>query len=309
MASTEIERHQGNTLALTDEHYLSRIPQLAEQLARSTMCPEQFKGKPDEIAIVGYSLADNGIRLSINTLPQCYVVHNRPGYMAQIQTAMAAMHGYDIHPVGSKCDEQSATVEVVTPKGERHQVTFTMAEARRAGLDKNPGQMYHKWATNMLVARATTRAIGWYCPQVKLGLAGTVNVDELAAVEAAAGTPVDADPATGEIVDAARPMRDAPDGATIPEALREPAIDPIERQALLDRLVELDASQPDVVARVRDEARELAIPNLRSNRVTRAHGALLRRLLDEALEAAEPVDGEVVGEEPPADLGPDGAPF
>lgn len=197
MTSTEIERHQGNTVALTDEHYLSRLPQLAEQLAHSGMCPEAFKGKPNDICIIGYSLADNGLRLSINTLPQCYVVKGRPGYMAQIQTAMAALHGIDIHPVGHRCDENSATVEVILPNGQRHEVTFTMEEARRAGLDKTPGEMYRKFPTNMLVARATTRAISWYCPAVKLGLAGTIDMEELGVIDA---TSHDAPGETGEVI-------------------------------------------------------------------------------------------------------------
>lgn len=184
MTGTEIERHQGSTVALTDDHYLDRLPKLAEQLSKSAMCPESFRGKPDDIAIVGYSLADNGLRLSINTLPQCYVVKGRPGYMAQIQTAMAALHGVDIHPIGHLCDDRSATVEVILPNGQRHEVTFTMDEARRAGLDKTPGEMYRKFPTNMLVARATTRAISWYCPAVKLGLAGTVNMEEIGVVDA-----------------------------------------------------------------------------------------------------------------------------
>lgn len=208
--SGELVRNQGNTLALTDEHYLSRIPALAQQLARSGMCPESFKGKPDDIAIVGYSLADNGLRLSINTLPQCYVVHGRPGYMAQIQTAMAAMHGVTIRPVGSKCDETSATVEVILPDRSRHEVTFTMKEADAAGLTKpsksGAPSMYKLWPTNMLVARATTRAIGWYCPAVKLGLAGTVDMEELDVIDAETVDEPDSGETgeTGELVSFAR---------------------------------------------------------------------------------------------------------
>lgn len=284
MASTDIERRQGNTVALTDEHYLSRLPDLAEQLSKSGMCPEVFKGKPDDIAIVGYSLADNGLRLSINTLPQCYVVHGRPGYMAQIQTAMAAMHGVTIRPVGHLCDEVSATVEVLLRDGTRHEVTFTLKEAEKAGLTKDKvsrdgkssPSMYKLFPTSMLVARATTRAISWYCPAVKLGLAGTVDMDELDVIDIP-----DANGETGEIVRNVPPMSVAPSGATIPESLREPAITDDERAHLIAVLEQLP---PDVLVAVQTRARELAIPNLKSNRVTKAHGVLVAMLIQHASE-------------------------
>ena len=182
-----VERHAGNLKALQDEHYLARIPKLAIELAASNMVADAFKGKPEEIAIIGYGLADNGILLSISTLSQCYTVKGRPGYMAQIQIAMAALHGCIIRPRASKCNETTATVHVSLPDGFRDEVTFTMAEARRAKLHENPGGMYDKWPTNMLVARAVTRAISWYCPEVKLGLAGSVDLTEMAVLDARTG--------------------------------------------------------------------------------------------------------------------------
>lgn len=266
---TAIERHHSAAVAHIGDHYLEQIPAIAEQLARSSMCPDTFKGKPADIAIVGYSLADNGLRLSINTLPQCYVVNGRPGYMAQIQQAMAAMHGVTIRPVSERCDEKSATVEVLLTDGSRHEVTFTMAEAVRAGLDKKQGDMYRKWPANMLVARATTRAISWYCPAVKLGLAGTVNLDELDAIDV---TSAEVDRETGEIVGA---------GEDVPRG--EPLIDETVRADLLAAIGALDDA---VRERLKAEVRQLGLPNLRSERVTRAHGALLARLLADMVDEA-----------------------
>jgi hypothetical protein len=174
------------------------------------MVPDRFKGKANDIAVIGYSLADLGLRLSLNTLPMAYVIHGTPGYMAQLQSGIAGLHGFDVHPKAGACDEKSATVVLTTPKGETHEVSFTMAEAERAGLTKDkPGRdgkpstpsMYKLWPGNMLVARATTRAISWYCPEVKLGLAGTIDMAEVEAVDAVSH---EVDPEeTGEIVTAA----------------------------------------------------------------------------------------------------------
>lgn len=196
MTSTELERHTGNSAAITDEHYLNRLPALAEQFAKSSMCPEHFRGKPADIEITAWGLAENGIRLNPLTLKQCFVIKGSPGYGAQLQSTMAALHGIDIHPIDTRCTADSATVEVVMPNGARYEVTFTMEEARTAKLDKNPGEMYLKWPGNMLVARATTRAIDRHCPAVKLGLAGSINMADLHSIEAESH---DIDPETGEI--------------------------------------------------------------------------------------------------------------
>lgn len=179
-----VERYEpdGPPALLADEHYMALIPRLAEQLARSSMCPEQFRGKPDEIAIVGYALADNGFRLTLSTLPQCYVVHGRPGYMAQLQIAMVARAGCCLVPLDEESDATTATVRVFGKDGQWHRVTVTMAEAELAGWPKrNPN--YKTMPDRMLMARAVTKAVDRHFPEAKLGLAGTpvfpvVDVDQ-----------------------------------------------------------------------------------------------------------------------------------
>lgn len=196
--TTDIERHYGNPVAITDERELARIPQLAERLAKSNMCPAQFKGKPDDIVVAGYGLADNGIRLSFSTLAQVYVIQGRPSYMAQIQSAMAALNGIDVQPVEELCDTKSATVEVTMPNGRTHRVSFTWEEAVRGNLAGK--DTYKQFPAAMLVARATTRAVDRHCPAVKLGLAGSINMMELGTVPTdARELPADSDE-TGELI-------------------------------------------------------------------------------------------------------------
>lgn len=160
MTSTDLD-------LLHDHHYLDRLPNVAEQLARSSMCPDQYRGKPDDIAVVGMALAELGLRLSIVTLPQTYVVHSRPAFFAQLQIALAGRHGCHIVPLDEDSAEDVAVVKVLGKDQQWHRVTVTMADAVKAGwTKKNPN--YASMPDRMLMARAVTKAIGQHCPEAKL---------------------------------------------------------------------------------------------------------------------------------------------
>ncbi len=183
---TDLAHYEDPSAALVnDQRYMDRIPAMAEQLSKSNLCPEAFRGKANDIAIIGYAAADLGLRLTLTTLPQYYVIHGRVGMMAQLQAGLAGRAGYDVRPVSGKCDERSATVRVVDRLGHAHEVGFTIEEAKAAGM-VSKDSMYEKWPASMLVARATTRAISWHCPEAKLGLAGTADMAEVEAIDAVA---------------------------------------------------------------------------------------------------------------------------
>lgn len=190
---TAIERYEPpRNEIVTDDRYMDRIPAMAEQFARSNLCPEAFRGKPNDVAIIGYSLADLGLRMTINTLPHCYVVHGRIGVDSQLQAGLAARCGYTTRPKPNVCNESTATVQIVDRDGHLHEVTFTMVDAERAGLTKpsktGEPSMYKKYPREMLIARATTRAIKWHAPEVMLGLAGTANAFESDVVDVDQGS-------------------------------------------------------------------------------------------------------------------------
>jgi hypothetical protein len=163
-----MERYESEEIS---ERTMAVWEKQAAILARSPMSPDRFKAKPDEILIAYFGLHDIGVRPGPNSLHKCYVVKGKPGYMAQLQKAVAHRHGWDVEPVEGRCDHESATVRIRrsgTDEPWRH-VTFTMEDAVRAGLpDSNP--TYKTYPTDMLIARATTRAIGRYCPEVLLGI-------------------------------------------------------------------------------------------------------------------------------------------
>lgn len=307
---------------VNDGRYMNSIPAMAEQFARSGMCPDTFRNKPDDVAVIAYSLAALDVRLTFPTLAQCYVVHGKPGLMAQLQSTLAARHGVDIHPAIDAQGRQRSTpevgiVEVCRPGQPPVEVTFTMAEANKAGLTKpaksGERSMYDKWPTNMLVARATTRAISWYCPAAKLGLAaaGAVDVDELDQVDRVEGPGYATPPDTGDQPDEGPPPRStAPDGSTIPEHLREPALSDDDRGTLLRAIDALNDAERETL---RQLGRDLGIPNIRSRQATRAHGALMFRLISEVSSAgahadvidAEEVPDDVRDDQPETTYSPD----
>jgi hypothetical protein len=75
------------------------------------------------------------------------------------------------------------------------------------------------------------------------------------------------------------PRSVAPDGSTIPEALREPECPQEWRAEILARL---EVLEPEVIAALEQWRDELGLPNVRSHRFTKAHGALVMRLIHEA---------------------------
>ncbi len=79
------------------------------------------------------------------------------------------------------------------------------------------------------------------------------------------------------------PRSVAPDGTTIPEALREPECPPQWRAEILARL---DALEPEAVEELDRIKADLGIPNVRTNRFTKAHAALVMRLIGEVVGPA-----------------------
>src|SRR5262249_6167649 len=82
------------------------------------------------------------------------------------------------------------------------------------------------------------------------------------------------------------PRSIAPDGSTIPEHLREPEVSPEVRAGLLRRVEELDDSSREELNRMWFQV--LRAPNPKTVRFTRAHGALLARLINEAVARSRP---------------------
>jgi hypothetical protein len=165
---SSIVRHQGSVIEPLDDRGFAALERRLKVIGSSTLCPKAFKEHPEDLLVVGIALHDLAVPVDLNTVNKCYVVGGRPEYMAQLQIMLGARGGWDITFEQHECDGTSATVYIGRRgTGERHAVTFTMADAERAKLpERNPN--YKTYPDRMLLARAVTKAIGFYCPQVKL---------------------------------------------------------------------------------------------------------------------------------------------
>lgn len=155
-------------LALVDDrHYMDRLPALADRLAKSQLIPKRFQNKPDDIAVIGYTLADLDVRLTPATLAQMYAVDNTPGFMAQIQSVLAARHGCPVVPLDDQSDDTIGRCLIRSKDGKWRTVDVTIDEAKAAGwYDRNPN--YKTQPKNMLLNRAVTKAVRLHCPEAKL---------------------------------------------------------------------------------------------------------------------------------------------
>jgi hypothetical protein len=72
---------------------------------------------------------------------------------------------YDYHIL--RLDDQACTIEVVMDGEAIGTSTFTIDDAKRAGLES--GTNWRKYPRNMLFARAISNAARWFCPDVFAG--------------------------------------------------------------------------------------------------------------------------------------------
>ena len=92
---------------------------------------------------------------------------------ATMQRALAKRAGYEVRMM---VEADRVTVAIYQGGTELGDATYSMADAKEAGLDQK-----NNWKKNredMLVARATTRAIRRFAPDVLLGMLSSDEVDE-----------------------------------------------------------------------------------------------------------------------------------
>jgi hypothetical protein len=166
----------------------------AAQLARAReILPKAYAANPGTIWLVlGWADAQG-----VDPLTAIYgvsFVNNRPVVDARLQSALAERAGYRIKV--EHADDESATVAVIRDGEILGRTTYTMDDARRAGLAGRDN--YRRHPRRMLVARARTEAISFHAPSVGVGLSvaddGELEVDGGRPVEPAPVAPPSADP-------------------------------------------------------------------------------------------------------------------
>ena len=128
-----------------------------------------------------------------HTASEIHIINGQFATSAQIKRAQAFTHGYNVLPTEET--DTSCTVAITDRKtgaavGKPY--TFTMADAKRMGLLDKPGKSWHNNPSEMLFARASSRAITRYIPHVALGMVLVDEVAEYSPDEVLVGEVVDA---------------------------------------------------------------------------------------------------------------------
>lgn len=238
---------------------------LAEIVARTQFAPEAFRGKPGAVLsamLVGYELGLSPMA----SLSGIHVINGKPTLSAELMRGLILRAGHHFHVV-------TVTSTRCTVRGWRREdgpemateITWTMDDARRAGLDRN--QTYKKYPKAMLAARASAELARLIFADVIQGL-GTVeeaeDLEEFAppadevvrkappapsgkAIEATVATarPVEADPGGGFASPPIPTADDTPDADNDADEDQEPA-GPAEHSPTPAQRIAMAARSADV---------------------------------------------------------------
>jgi hypothetical protein len=191
------------------------------------MVPDAVRGKPaDVLAILLYG-QELGLG-PMQSLQSIYVVKGRPSLSSQLWRALALRAG---HKVFSESEHnKSATFTVLRHDDpEPHTVQYTLEDAIQAGrVSLKDGKPYSRsqkgeplpWETttdDMLLARATSRALRFKCPEVALGFYALDEIedsappDDVAVAEVVGPAPIADEDAAAAVAELAAEFKDWPE--------------------------------------------------------------------------------------------------
>lgn len=142
--------------------------QLAQELAKAGIVPSHLQRKPENILALMYAAQSVDIPLW-QAVQGMQVISGKVGISADLCRALILRAGHTFRVEEST--ETTATV-VVIRKGDtfEHRASFTIEDAKRAGLT---GGSWQKYPKAMLIARATTLVARNACADVLAGMAYT----------------------------------------------------------------------------------------------------------------------------------------
>ena len=171
---------------------------LAQALAKAgNLLPSAYRNNPGAIILIQQWANARGID-TVTAIQTVSFIDGRPVVDATMQRAMAEREGVRVKVVSA--DREQATVEIYRDGELMGSTTYTMEDARAAGLDRK--QNWQKNPVDMLVARATTRGIRWHAPSVMLGTFTEDEAEQFDPAAVLAPAVEDAPDADADVVDA-----------------------------------------------------------------------------------------------------------
>jgi hypothetical protein len=187
----------------------------AERLAASGMVPVAYKGKPNEVAVAILHGKEIGLT-PLLALQSIAVIGNRPCVYGDAMPGLAFNKGLIIDMVErieGKGEEMMAICEVTRPNGTIVTQTFSVADAKKAGLWDKAGP-WKQYPRRMLQWRARSWAIRDAAPHGLFGMSAEEARDiDIAELKAAA-----------EMRDVTPETPESPPNEIVKEILAEPDV-------------------------------------------------------------------------------------
>ena len=238
---------------------------LAERINRSSMVPSSYRGKPLDLAVALLFGAEIGLP-PMATMNRVVVVEGKPALDAQGIVAVVRAAG---HSISGETSSEKATVRGKRrDTGDEMSVTFTMEDARRAGLASKA--VWKAYPTSMLWARALSQLARMLFADCLMGFSyvpeeadfdGKLDFDAdgrpvNAVIPSETVQPVEAAPSATRTVKAPAPHQSAPvvDAEVVGEVATSEAAAESER---LDRLTDAAADGVDELAQPDGDAERI----------------------------------------------------
>lgn len=171
--STELAPYQAPWVEL-----LTPAAELARLVGKTEFVPANLRDRNGAIAACVLYGAELGLG-PMQSLAKVAVIEGRPAPSAELARGLALGAGHDVWV-------EASSITSATVAGKRHnsehvqRVTWTMDDARRAGLDGKPN--WRRYPRQMLVARATAELVRNLAPDVLGGI--TLMAEELEGLDA-----------------------------------------------------------------------------------------------------------------------------
>lgn len=175
-AGNQLEPHQPASQEIVDRAKLQSIDymnpvrwemmnKIASTFMQSGALPSTIKNAPQLIMVMQAGF-EAGLQ-PIESLNSFYFVNGKISMFGEMVIAQVRRAGHKI--AWTDCNAESATVTIERgDTGESLTTTFTMAQAKARGLDKN--DVYRKYPENMLKYRAFGMTAKFICPEALHGV-------------------------------------------------------------------------------------------------------------------------------------------
>jgi len=159
--------------------YLEQYLALSGQIAMTELVPESLRGRAESVLAV--MMAGNELGIGpMQALQSINIIKGKPALSAELMRALVLGAG---HQFIVDAGDTAATAKVCRAGWTEWQtVTFSLDDAKRAGLLNNP--TWQKYPRAMLSARVTSEACRLYFPDVIAGMSYTPEEIEAFAVPA-----------------------------------------------------------------------------------------------------------------------------